>query len=185
MVLVDEAYYEVCKETMIDSVNRYENLVVLRSFSKGPGLAGLRIGFLASSNKNIDVLLKAGSPYSVSSLSSIAAAASLDDKEYIENYVTEILKTKAFTIEEFEKLEIKTYPSAAGFFMAQFGKKASWITEKLKEKNILVRDRSNYPMLDGCLRIGIGTQEQMQEFLAALKIILKEANNEQNSKIRA
>jgi histidinol-phosphate aminotransferase len=172
LILVDEAYFDISKETVIDLVNDYSNLVVLRSFSKGAGLAGLRIGFLASNKKIIDILLKAGSPYSISSLSVIAALASLKDKEFIDSYISEVIKAREFTLNEFKKLGIKTFPTNANFFLAEFNNPKK-IVEKLKEKKILVRDRSNYPLIKNCIRIGIGTQKQMQYFISSLKEVLK------------
>jgi len=180
LVLVDEAYYDVCKETVIDLVNKYSNLVVLRSFSKGAGLAGLRIAFLTSCKEIISVLLKSSSPYSVSSLSVIAVLAALKDKEYTEKYIEEVLKAREFTLKEFNKIQIKTFPTSANFFIARFGENASIIAKKLKEKNILVRDRSRYSLLEGCIRIGVGTQNQMKLFLAELKKILEEVEYEKS-----
>ena len=110
LVLVDEAYYDFSKETVIGLVDYYSNLIVLRSFSKGPGLGGLRIGYLAGNKENISSLLKMSSPYSVSSLSIIAAIASIEDLEYSKKYAEEILKTKKFVLKEYKKLEIKTFP---------------------------------------------------------------------------
>jgi histidinol-phosphate aminotransferase len=172
LVLVDEAYFGVCKETVINLVNEFSNLVVLRSFSKGPGLGGLRIGFLTSNKKIIEVLLKASSPYSVSSLSVIAALASLEDKEYTEKYISEVLKAREITLNEFKKLGIKTFPTSANFFLAKFDN-PKLIVEKLKEKGILVRDRSSYPLIEGCIRIGVGTQKQMKYFIECLKEAIK------------
>lgn len=180
LVLVDEAYYDVCKETVIDLIEKYKNLVVLRSFSKGAGLAGLRIAFLAGCKEIISVLLKASSPYNVSSLSIIAAVTALKDKEYTQNYIEDVLKAREFTLNEFKKLQIKTFPTSANFFIAKFGKNASVISKKLKEKNILVRDRSKYPLLEGCTRIGIGTQKQMKFFIKELKKILEEVEYEKS-----
>ena len=180
LVLVDEAYVEVCRETVIGLVEKYSNLAVLRSFSKGPGLGGLRIGFVAACREIISVLLKASSPYSMSSLSAIAAVTALKDKEYTEKYIQEVIKAREFTLNEFKKMQIKTFPTSANFFIARFGKNVSLIAKKLKEKNILVRDRSKYPLLEGCLRIGIGTQEQMKFFIKELKKILEEVEYEKS-----
>jgi len=180
LVMVDEAYVEICRETVIDLVEKYSNLAVLRSFSKGAGLGGLRIGFVAGCKEIISVLLKAGSPYSVNSFSIIAVIAALKDKSYTDNYIQEVLNAREFTLKEFEKLEIKTFPTSANFFIARFGENALLISKKLKEKNILVRDRSKYPLLEGCIRIGIGTQEQMKLFISELKKILGEVEYEKS-----
>ena len=180
IVLVDEAYYEFSNETVIDLVNEYENLVVLRSFSKAFGLAGLRIGFLVSCEKNIKNLLKMGSPYSVNSLAVKATLMALKDKKSIELYITDVLNAKKTTLQKFEKLGIKTFESKANFFIAKFGDNASLICRKLADRGILIRNRSDYPLLKGCLRIGVGTQEQMNFFVEELKKILEEVEYEKN-----
>jgi HAD superfamily phosphatase len=119
-------------------------------------------------------LEKASSPYSVNSLAVIAAETALEDKEYMTNYVVEVKENKYFVEAELARLGIKTYSSEANFLIANFGSLCNIIYDKLKQKDILVRNRTKDQLLKNCLRIGIGTKEQCNKFIKTLKEILRE-----------
>ncbi len=169
IVLLDEAYTQFSRQTCIDLINEYDNLIILQTFSKAFGLAGLRIGYIVSCEANISNILKACSPYSVNAVAVLAASAALDDTAYIKWYSGEIEKSKRYLYEELRNLGIKAYPSYANFVLAYFGSKSKKIQDALKAKGILVRDRSLDPMLDGCLRISLGTLEQTKRLVKNLK----------------
>lgn len=173
VVVVDEAYVQYTNETCIDLIDKYDNLMIIQTFSKAFGLAGLRLGYIISNKKNIKNISKAASPYDVNSAAIIAASVALDNIDYVKEYVKEVKESKKLVYCELEKLKIKTYPSSANFLVAYFGEKSKEIQDKLKEKGILVRDRSKDPLLEGCLRIGIGTKEQTSFFIKSLKEVLK------------
>ena len=173
IILLDEVYYRYSKETCVDLINKYDNLVIVQTFSKAFGLAGLRLGYIVSNEENIRNMEKVISPYSVNMASIKAASAAIDDQDYLNWYIGEVKKGKKIIYEELKKLKIKTYPTTANFLVAYFGKRAKEIQEKLREKGILVSDRSNYPLLEGCLRITIGTKQQTKTFLNALKEVLE------------
>lgn len=172
LVLLDEAYYQYSGLECLDLINRYTNLIIIRTFSKAYGLAGLRLGYTISNPEIIKILLKVGSPYSVNTVAITAASKAIEDEEYVRWYVNEVKKAKKLIYEEFKKLKIKTYPTAANFLIAKFPKRAEEIEEKLKEKGILVRNRSSEPLLKDCLRFGIGTLKQTRELINTLKEIL-------------
>ena len=172
IVLLDEAYYQFSKISYLKLIKRYNNLVILRTFSKAFGLAGLRLGCLFSNKEIIKTLRKVRSPYSINTTAVIAANAALDDKKFVENYVEEILKAKEFLCRELSKLKIRYVKGDANFILAYFGSNCKKIVEKLRDKNILVRDRSADPLLNGFVRITIGTKEQMQQLVNALERII-------------
>ncbi len=173
IVLIDEAYKEYLDESAVDLIERYENLVVVQTFSKAYGLAGLRLGYIISCDENIEYLQKANSPYSVNTLAMVAAEAALEDKEFVDSYVNEVSKSKSMLIKKLSELEIKTFPSYANFLVADFGVGCERIYRQLRNRGILVRNRSNYPLLKNCLRIGIGTIEQTQRFLREIENIIR------------
>lgn len=173
LVLLDEAYYQYSGVECLDLIDKYDNLVIIRTFSKAYGLAGLRLGYIVSKEEIIKNLLKASSPYSVNTVAMIAASAAIEDAGYVKWYVDEVKKAKKIIYEELKKLKIKTYPTGANFLIARFPKKADEIEKKLKEKGILVRNRTTDPLLKDCLRIGIGTVKQTVQLINALKEILK------------
>jgi len=174
IVLVDEAYYEFYRKSCFEFIRKYENVIITRTFSKAYGLAGLRIGYIVANSKTMEFLEKVISPYSVNSLAVIAAEAALEDYRYMDDYVRQVNENKSFVENELTRLGIKTYPSEANFLIANFGDLCESIYEKLKLKDILVRNRTKDQLLKNCLRIGIGTKEQCNKFIKALKEILRE-----------
>jgi len=170
VVMVDEAYYEFSGVTALGEIGRVPNLFVCRTFSKVFGMAAMRLGCLFSHEANIAFLRKAQSPYSVNSLAVIAAQAAVADEEYVRNYVTEVLAAREVLCLGLERLGIPYVPSSANFVLARFGKRAIEVRDALRERAILVRDRSYEA--PGCVRITVGTRKQTRELMAALEEIL-------------
>jgi histidinol-phosphate aminotransferase len=169
VVLVDEAYYEFSGVTALGEIDRVPNLFVCRTFSKVFGMAAMRLGCLFSHEANIAYLHKAQSPYSVNALAVIAAQAAVDDRQYIEQYVAEVLAARELLCLGLEKLGVTYVPSSANFVLGHFGSRAVEVRDALRERAILVRDRSYEA--SGCVRITVGTREQTRTLLAALEEI--------------
>lgn len=168
-VLIDEAYYEFFGVTALHLIWKYPQLFVSRTFSKVYGMAALRMGCLFSQAGNVKYLHKAQSPYSVNALAAIAAEAAVADTAYIEDYVSEALAARELLEAGFEKLGIGYVPGAANFVLGYFGGRALEIRDALREKAILVRDRSYE--IPGGVRITVGTREQARRVLAELERI--------------
>ena len=166
-VLIDEAYYEFSGVTALKEIERVPNLFVSRTFSKVFGMAAMRLGCLFSHEANIAYLHKAQSPYSVNALAVVAAHAAVQDTAYIENYVAEVLAARELLCFGLEKLGIKYVPSSANFVLAHFGDRAIDVRDRLRDQAILVRDRSYEA--PGCVRITVGTRDQMRRLLTALE----------------
>lgn len=169
-VLVDEAYFEFCGTTALGLLHDYPNLFVSRTFSKVYGMAGLRLGCLFSQPENILWLHKAQSPYSVNSLAVLCAAEAVEDRGYIERYVAEALESRRRLCRAFDRMKIPYYPSAANFVLARFGDRSIEIRDRLREKGVLVRDRSYE--IPGSIRITVGKKAQLRRFLTALREVL-------------
>ncbi len=170
-VLIDEAYYEFCGITALRVLNEYPNLFVSRTFSKVYGMAGMRMGCLFSKSGNISYLHKAQSPYSVNILATLAARAAVQDTEYITRYVTEVLAARELVYVGLEKLGIPYYESEGNFVLMRLGERSIEIRDKLRDSGILVRDRSYE--IEGCVRVTVGTRDQMRQFLAGLERLWK------------
>jgi len=168
-VLIDEAYYEFSGVTALGLLARYPNLFVSRTFSKVYGLAALRLGCLFSQRANIQHLSKAQSPYSVNAVAALAAQAAVRDPEYVRSYVAEALTARDLLCRELERLGIPYYPSRANFVLLRAGERALAVRDRLREAGVLVRDRSYE--LPGCVRVTVGTREQVRRFVAALEQI--------------
>jgi histidinol-phosphate aminotransferase len=166
-VLIDEAYYEFCGISALRLIEDYPNLFVSRTFSKVFGMAGLRMGCLFSRPGNIAYLHKAQSPYSVNILAALAARVAVEDTAYITRYVTEVLAARELVYVELEKLGIPYYESEGNFVLIRLGDRAIEVRDKLRDAGILVRDRSYE--LPGCVRVTVGTRDQMRTFFEALE----------------
>jgi histidinol-phosphate aminotransferase len=166
-VLIDEAYYEFCGITALPLLNDYPNLFVSRTFSKVFGMAAMRLGCMFSQSGNVEFLHKAQSPYSVNSVAVLAARAAIQDREYIEKYVTEILAARELMYVGLEKLGIPYYDSRANFVLFEAGARAVPLRDELRRRGVLVRDRSYE--IPGCVRVTVGTRDQVRRFLAELE----------------
>jgi histidinol-phosphate aminotransferase len=166
-VLIDEAYFEFSGVTAMPLVDRAPNLFVSRTFSKVFGMAAMRLGCVFSQADNIGFLRKAQSPYSVNMLAALAATEAIRDTEYVTNYVQEVLAARDLLYAGFERLKIPYYRSQANFVLFRAGERAIEVRDKLREKGVLVRDRSYE--LPGCVRVTVGTREQVRRFLGGLE----------------
>jgi histidinol-phosphate aminotransferase len=168
-VLVDEAYYEFSGVTMLPLLDEYPNLFVSRTFSKIYGMAAMRCGCLFSQNANMAYVRKAQSPYSVNALAAMAARIAVQDQKFVEDYVLEVLTARELLYVGFERLNIPYIKSQANFVLFQVGDRAIELRDELRQRGVLVRDRSYE--LPGCLRVTIGTRDQIRRFLDELEQI--------------
>lgn len=169
-VLIDEAYYEFCGVTALPLIPDYPNLFVSRTFSKVYGLAGLRIGCLFTQSANAALLRKGQSPYSVNAVAAAAARVAVEDQEFITGYVTEVLAARQLTEVGLEKLSIRYFPSDGNFILMDLGTRAELVVKRMRERGILIRDRGHE--IPGAVRVTIGTRDQMDRFLVALREVL-------------
>jgi histidinol-phosphate aminotransferase len=166
-VLIDEAYFEFCGVTALPLVRQYPNLFVSRTFSKVFGMAAMRCGCLFSSVDNVRWMHKAQSPYSVNMLAALAARAAIQDRQHVANYVKEVLAARDLAYEGLHKLGIEFYPSQANFVLFRAGERAIPIRDALRDRDVLIRDRSYE--IPGCVRVTIGTRAQIERFLRELE----------------
>jgi histidinol-phosphate aminotransferase len=168
-VLIDEAYFEFSGITALPLIAKYPNLFVSRTFSKVYGMAAMRLGCLFSRSANIAYLHKAQSPYSVNALAALAARAAVQDRAYVESYVAEALAARDLLRAGLDELGIPYYPSQANFILIRIGPRSIEVRDRLREKGVLVRDRSYE--IAGAVRVTVGTRAQVRRFLEELKEI--------------
>lgn len=176
LVLIDEAYYQFYGKTSIPLIKNFDNLFVTQTFSKAFGLAGLRLGYIMSNKENIKIIKKALSPYSVNNLAVVGASAALKDSKYIKKYCQEVKRSKLILYKELDRLGIEYYKSDANFVLLKIGSQSAKFCQKLREKGVLVRNRSNDILLNGCVRVTLGTLKQTKGLIKALYQVLKEIN---------
>jgi len=174
IVFVDEAYFHFYGQTVLDLIGRAPNVIVARTFSKAYGLAGLRLGVLAASGEAMHWLRRVISPYSVNSLALACLPAALDDRAYIDNYAKEVLLARVEFAASLEEMGVPFWPSEANFILIDIGPLHAGFCRAMRNRGILVRDRSADPGCDGCVRITIGTRDQMQHAAHAIAESLRE-----------
>lgn len=170
LVVVDEAYIDFTGGgSWIQRLKDYPNLVVLQTFSKAWGLAGLRTGMCFASKDLIRILNKIKSPYNISQPAQEALFAGLDSTDKMKTMVEEIIAERAFLRTMLEKLSLvlQVFPSDANFLLVKFNDAKSVMDYLLKE-TIIVRDRSRVHLCEGCLRITVGTREENEALIESL-----------------
>lgn len=177
LVLVDEAYIEFSKQqSALKLIERYSNLIVLRTFSKAFGLAGIRIGFAIANAPLTAELLKPKIPFASNRLAEITVVKLLENYHLVQKAVAEILQEREWLYSELKKIQsVKTHESDTNFFILEVENPTSIFTE-LKAKGVLVRDVSSYPLMEKCLRVNVGTRDENEQFLSALNEIVRDKN---------
>jgi histidinol-phosphate aminotransferase len=170
-VLIDEAYFDFHGVTALGLLDRYANLFVSRTFSKAYGLAGLRVGCLISHPEAIAACHKGQSPYSVNSLGIVCALEAVEDHEYIENYVREVFAARELLLAGLDRLGVPYYPTHSNFVLTKMGERAKAVCKGMRERGILVRDRTHE--IAGAVRITVGTRPQIERALGALEKVLR------------
>lgn len=177
LVMVDEAYVDFGGESAVPLVDRYDNLVVIQTFSKSRSLAGGRVGFAISNpalTADLNRIKYSFNPYNVNRLSMLAAAEAMKDREYFETCVSRICKTRDKTAERLRQMGFTVLPSAANFLFARSRvMEGREYFDSLRRHDILVR-RWNSPRIRDFVRISVGSEAEMEEFLCVTETILKE-----------
>jgi histidinol-phosphate aminotransferase len=172
VLLVDEAYFHFFGETMLEDVKSIPNLLVTRTFSKAYGLANLRIGMVAGDARLMGYLRKVASPYNVNGVALALLPEALADEGYLNWYVAQMRTGRERAFSELAKLGVPTWPSAANFVLMDIGPKHKELVVAMRERGVLLRDRSSDPGCEGYVRLTIGLEDQMTQGLVALRASL-------------
>jgi histidinol-phosphate aminotransferase len=173
-ILIDEAYFEFSGETIAPRWRELPNLFVSRTFSKAYGMAGLRIGVLMADTEQMKMLRRASSPYNLNQIALACLPAALADENYIGNYVDQALEGRRELEFELESWGIHYWPSRANFVLFYLGENCTPFIQKMRERGILVRDRSCDYGCKGCVRITVGIREHNQRLLTSLREVFAE-----------
>jgi histidinol-phosphate aminotransferase len=176
IVIVDEAYIHFSGvKSFVSEINNFPNLVVLQTFSKAWGLAGLRVGLAFANKKTIELFNRVKPPYNVSQIAQETILQALENKSLVEKTIGEIVSERKKLVERLRELSFvtKIYPSDANFVLVKTTD-AEQIYKFLLDKKIVVRNRNNVELCAGCLRITIGTIEENEVLLNSLKELATE-----------
>ena len=171
IVIVDEAYADFsAQKSLRHEIASHPNLIVLSTLSKAWGCAAIRLGMAFAQREIIDIYNKVKYPYNVNLLTQQQALEILDNPFEVEKWVTTLLQERRRLMEAFQLLPIceKVFPTDANFFLARMTD-AQAIYDYLVERGIIVRNRSRISLCENCLRVTIGTKNENNELLAALR----------------
>ncbi|HAF27908.1 MAG TPA: histidinol-phosphate transaminase [Bacteroidales bacterium] len=174
IVVIDEAYIDFADEPgFLNELSQFPNLVILQTFSKARAMAGIRLGMAFMNAEIVQILTKIKYPYNISLLTQKAALKALE-VDAVNSGIKTVLEQKKWLISELQKLKIvcKIWPSDANFLLVQF-KNHKQVFEFLLKEGIIVRNRSNEPNCDGCLRITIGKSLENLMLITVLKYLDK------------
>ena len=178
IVFVDEAYADFSGRTLIGpALARHANLVVGRTFAKGHGLAGLRIGALVARPDTIERLRRVTPPFSVNIAAVRALEAALADDAYLSWYVAQAAASRTMIADFCHRRGLTHWPSAGNFVLVRVGPDASAITRALAARGIDIRDKSTAPGCDGCLRLTAGVVAHTERLITDLEDILASRTN--------
>jgi histidinol-phosphate aminotransferase len=177
LVVIDEAYNEFSGRTAVPLLERHPNLIVLRTFSKAMALAGLRVGYLLASPGLVREIDKARLPYNLNFFSLAAAAAALEEKDALAASVDRLVAERERILACLADVPgVRAYASDANFFLIEcVAADPKAVFASMLRRGVVVRDVTSYPMLERCLRVTVGTEEENDAFLHALGTALTEA----------
>ncbi len=176
IVVVDEAYIDFAGQpSCTQFLEKYNNLVVLQTFSKAWGLAGIRLGMAFASEEIIQLFNKVKPPYNVNQLTQEAALKALENEAAQQSWVQTIKMQRAWLAQQLTELNIvkKIHPTNANFILAQF-ENPKKIYQYLVQQGIIIRDRTNVLLCDDCLRITVGIEEENKFLIESLKNYIKD-----------
>jgi len=176
LVIFDEAYYEMVDDEAYPETLRYvregrRNVMVLRTFSKVFGLAGVRLGYAIASPEVLAPLNRVKEPFAVNKLAQAAGIGALEDVAFMEKAVAFTQRERRFLHEAFEGLGLETIPSQTNFMLVRIGPEAAEVQQELVKRGVIVRPCDGYD-LPSFLRVTVGSREQNERLVSALEEVL-------------
>ncbi len=172
-VLLDEAYYEFWGQSGLEFLKDYPRLIITRTFSKAMGMASLRVGYMLAHPELTTQVAKAKLPYNVNQFSLTAAEVALENISRFRPPIEAVLQERDRLVRELGQMpDLKVHPTEANFFLIEVPVEPKLVFQDLFAQGILIRDVSSYPMLSKCLRISVGTPEENNRLLSALRASL-------------
>lgn len=171
IVIIDEAYIDFSEEeSWINRLNEFPNLIVTQTLSKAYGMAGIRLGVCYASREIIAILDRIKPPYNVNELTQLKALDRLSEQEKVSEEIQDILEQREVLVSQLDQIELikKVFPSNANFILARVDD-ANRRYQELITKGIVVRNRTNQPLCENCLRFTVGSKEENELLIKALK----------------
>lgn len=166
-VVLDEAYSDFSGVTGVPWIRRHPNLFIAKTFSKAAGLAGLRLGAVIAQSDSLALVRRAMPPFPVNAAALAASVAAIRERRTIECYIRETKRLRQWFAAELTKRNVRVFPSACNFLLADFGGAGPALFRKLTQNGILIRERSK-DLGPGFARITIGTQVELKVLLRVM-----------------
>jgi histidinol-phosphate aminotransferase len=166
-VVLDEAYADFSGVTGVPWIRRHANLFIAKTFSKAAGMAGLRLGAVIARRDSLALVRRALPPFPVNAAALAAGVAAVRERRAIERYIRKTKRLREWLAGELKRREVRVFPGAGNFLLADFGKGGPTLFRRLTRNGILIRERSK-DLGPGFARITIGTEKELQRFLATL-----------------
>ncbi|MBR7152507.1 MAG: histidinol-phosphate transaminase [Candidatus Methanomethylophilaceae archaeon] len=174
IVVVDEAYGEYSSESMVRRTEEFDNLVVLRTFSKAYAMAALRVGYAVTNTRLADMMMCVKIPYSLNMVSEGAAIAAVKDQDFIRRSVDMVSEQRPVLARELERLGFEPFPSDSNFILARAPIDHAVLVQGLKERGVLIRDFGSKRRTENCVRTTVGTAEHNAFLIEKVEEVLAE-----------
>ena len=168
IVIVDEAYMEFGEESVVDEIENYKNLIVVKTLSKAFSMAGIRTGYLLANEELVKTVEKVRPPYNLNSISAFLATKALQQKDKMLDYVKEVKKEREKVLNALLDMNIKVFPSGANFIF--FKSDIKDLEENLVKEDVLIKKFGG--KLDNHYRVTVGTENENNEFIKAMKKLI-------------
>ena len=171
-ILADEAYFDFHGITALGSIASFDNLFVVRTFSKAHGLAGLRVGALIGAARQMAGIRRFASPYNVNAVALACLPAALEPG-YVETYVRQVREGRTRLAQAMQELGVQVWPSAGNFLLVRVGERVHEFVAAMAQQGVRVRSRDADPGCAGCVRITVGPPELMDHVIAVARVALR------------
>lgn len=161
LVILDEAYLGYAADHSLPLVAEYDNLVLVRTFSKAGGLAGLRVGYAVAQERLVGWIARVRPNVEINQVAVVAGTYLLDHPDVMRQHVADASAGKRLLVDALRALGMDVYPGAANFIQAKFGEHRQRVLKALRDKDILVKDQAGHPLLGDWTRITVGPPAEM------------------------